>query len=285
MAVAMAGGPYYLKVPEVVKINLAGRLAPWVGAKDIILEVLRRLTVKGGIGRVMEYTGPGVKQLSVPERATIANMGAELGATSSIFPSDEATREFLKAQQRESAWSALEAEPGARYDEELTINLDQLEPLAACPHSPDAVRTIKAIGPIPVDQVAIGSCTNSSYHDLRLVAQILKGKVVHPRVSLIVSPGSRQVYQMLARDGILEDLIASGARILEAACGPCIGMGQAPPSGGVSVRTFNRKFPGRSGTADARVYLAGPAAAAATALTGTLTDPRDLGDPPPLQWP
>ncbi|HOL17174.1 MAG TPA: aconitate hydratase [Bacillota bacterium] len=285
VAVAMAGGPYYLKVPKVVKVNLTGQLAPWVGAKDIILEVLRRLTVKGGIGRVMEYTGPGVKQLSVPERATIANMGAELGATSSIFPSDEVTREFLRAQQRESAWIPLEAEPGAQYDEELTINLDQLEPLAACPHSPDAVRTIKAIGPIPVDQVAIGSCTNSSYHDLRLVAQILKGKVVHPRVSLVVSPGSRQVYRMLARDGILEDLIAAGARILEASCGPCIGMGQAPPSGGVSVRTFNRNFPGRSGTADAKVYLAGPAAAAATALTGVLTDPRDLGDPPQAQPP
>jgi len=282
VAVAMAGGPFYLEAPAVMKVNLTGQLPPWVGAKDVILELLRRLTVKGGVGWVIEYMGPGVRHLSVPERATIANMGAELGATTSIFPSDEITREFLQLQQRESDWTALQAEPGAGYEDEVTIDLSKLEPLAASPHSPDAVRSIREIGPIPVDQVAIGSCTNSSYHDLRLAAEILKGKLTHPRVSLVIAPGSRQVFQMLARDGILFDLIASGARILETACGPCIGMGQAPPTGSVSVRTFNRNFPGRSGTASAEVYLAGPAAAAAAALTGVITDPRDLGTPPML---
>lgn len=282
VAVAMAGGPFYLTVPAVVQVDLIGQLPPWVGAKDVILEVLRRLTVKGGVGRVIEYTGPGVAQLSVPERATITNMGAELGATTSLFPSDEITREFLREQKREAAWTPLQAGPGAVYDEEISVDLSKLEPLAACPHSPDAVRSIKEIGPVPVDQVAIGSCTNASYRDLQAAAEILKGKVVHPRVSLVISPGSRQVFQMLARDGILADLIASGARILEAACGPCIGMGQAPPTGSVSVRTFNRNFPGRSGTAEAEVYLAGPAAAAAAALKGVITDPRDLGEPPNL---
>jgi aconitate hydratase len=282
VAVAMAGGPFYLEAPAVVKVNLSGQFPPWVGAKDLILELLRRLRVKGGVGRVFEYAGPGVCRLSVPERATIANMGAELGATSSLFPSDEITRDFLRRQMRESAWTVLQADSGADYDEEITLDLSTLEPLAACPHSPDQVRSIAQIGPVPVDQVAIGSCTNASYHDLRLVAEILKEKVVHPRVSLVVAPGSRQVYQMLARDGALADLIASGARILETACGPCIGMGQAPPTGSVSVRTFNRNFPGRSGTADAGVYLVGPAAAAATALTGVLTDPRDLEEFPRL---
>lgn len=282
VAVAMAGGPFYLETPAVVKVNLTGQFPPWVGAKDLILELLRRLSVKGGVGRVFEYAGPGVCRLSVPERATIANMGAELGATSSLFPSDEITRDFLRRQMRESAWTVLQADSGADYDEEITLDLSTLEPLAACPHSPDQVRSIAQIGPVPVDQVAIGSCTNASYHDLRLVAEILKEKVVHPRVSLVVAPGSRQVYQMLARDGALADLIASGARILETACGPCIGMGQAPPTGSVSVRTFNRNFPERSGTADAGVYLVGPAAAAATALTGVLTDPRDLEEFPRL---
>ena len=282
VAVAMAGGPFYLEAPAVVKVNLTGQFPPWVGAKDLILELLRRLSVKGGVGRVFEYAGPGVCRLSVPERATITNMGAELGATSSLFPSDEITRDFMRRQMRESAWTEIQAEPGADYDEELTIDLSTLEPLAACPHSPDAVKTIREIGSIPVDQVAIGSCTNSSYHDLRLAAEILKESVIHPRVSLVVSPGSRQVYQMLARDGVLSDLLASGARILESTCGPCIGMGQAPPTGAVSIRTFNRNFPGRSGTADAEVYLTGPAAAAAAALYGKLTDPRDLGKPPAL---
>ncbi len=282
VAVAMAGGPFYLTVPAVVQVHLTGQLPPWVGAKDVILEVLRRLTVKGGIGRVIEYAGPGVAHLSVPERATITNMGAELGATTSLFPSDEITHKFLRGQKREAAWVPLQAGPGAVYDEEISIDLNRLVPLAACPHSPDAVRGIEEIGPVPVGQVAIGSCTNASYRDLRMAAEMLKGKVVHPGVSLVVSPGSRQVFQMLARDGALADLIASGARILEAACGPCIGMGQAPPTGSVSVRTFNRNFPGRSGTADAEVYLAGPAAAAAAALQGVITDPRDLGEPPNL---
>ena len=282
VAVAMAGGPFYLAVPSVLRVNLVGTLPPWVGAKDIILEILRRLSVKGGVGRILEYSGPGVKGLSVPERATITNMGAELGATSSVFPSDEVTFRFLKAQVRESAWRELSADPDAVYDEEITIDLSQLEPLAACPHSPDNVKKIKEIGPIAVQQVAVGSCTNSSYQDLRLVAEILKGKVIHPNVSLVISPGSRQVLEMLARDGTLANLVSAGARLLECTCGPCIGMGQAPPSGSVSVRTFNRNFRGRSGTADASVYLTGPAAAAATALKGVITDPRELGDYPAI---
>ena len=282
VAVAMAGGPFHLNVPEVLRVNLVGELSPWTGAKDIILELLRRLTVKGGVGRIIEYGGPGVAQLTVPQRATITNMGAELGATSSIFPSDEETRRFLVSQGRGEAWRELQADPGAVYDEEITLDLSKLEPLAACPHSPDAVRPIHEIGPLPVDQVAIGSCTNSSFQDLLLAAEILDGKIIHPRVSLVIAPGSRQVLLMLARSGALEKLIAAGARILEPVCGPCIGMGQAPPSGGLSVRTFNRNFRGRCGTADASVYLTGPAAAAVSALRGRLTDPRELGDFPEL---
>lgn len=285
VAVAMAGQPFFLTAPEVLKVILTGELPPWVGAKDIILELLRRLTVKGGVGKVLEYCGPGVEKLSVPERATIANMGAELGATSSVFPSDEITRRFLKSQGRESQWRPLGPEPGAVYHEEITINLSELEPLAACPHSPDRVETIAGLGPVAVDQVAIGSCTNSSYQDLLLVSKILQGKLVHPGLNLVVSPGSRQVLRQLAESGALAELIASGARLLESACGPCIGMGQAPPSGGVSVRTFNRNFAGRSGTADASIYLCGPAAAAATALKGVLTDPRELGPFPELPEP
>ncbi len=289
VAVAMAGGPFHLNVPEVLRVNLVGELPPWTGAKDVILELLRRLTVKGGVGRIIEYGGPGVAQLTVPQRATITNMGAELGATSSIFPSDEVTRCFLVSQGREEAWSKLQADPGAVYDDEITLDLGKLEPLAACPHSPDAVRPIREIGPLSVDQVAIGSCTNSSFHDLLLVSEILDGKTVHPRISLVIAPGSRQVLLMLARSGALEKLIGAGARILEPVCGPCIGMGQAPPSGSVSVRTFNRNFRGRCGTADALVYLTGPAAAAVSALRGRITDPRELrdfpvlpADPPPL---
>ncbi len=285
VAVAMAGGPFYLVVPEVLKVNLTGKLPPWVGAKDIILEVLRRLSVKGGVNKIVEYGGPGIKALSVPERATITNMGAELGATSSIFPSDAETKKFLQAQGREEAWRPLEADAGASYEHEITIALDNLVPMAAEPHSPDAVRAITEIEPLPVDQVAVGSCTNGSYQDLRLLAELMKGKSVHPRVSLVVAPGSRQVSLTLAREGVLENLLASGARILESACGPCIGMGQAPPTKGVSVRTFNRNFAGRSGTADAEVYLAGPAAAAAAALRGEITDPRKLGDYPDLPVP
>ncbi len=285
VAVAMGGGPFYLTMPKVVKVELINNLQPWVSAKDVILEVLRRLSVKGGVGKVIEYTGPGVAGLSVPERATITNMGAELGATTSIFPSDAVTKDFLAAQGRAGQWVELFPDEDAVYDEELVIDLTALEPMAACPHSPDAVKTIQQIGEIVVNQVAIGSCTNSSYADLMQVARIMQGKKVHDHVSLVISPGSRQVFEMLARNGALADLIASGARILESTCGPCIGMGQSPPSGAVSVRTFNRNFPGRSGTADAGVYLAGPEVAAATALTGKLADPRKLGEYKKIELP
>ncbi len=278
VAVAMAGGPFYLTMPKVVRVELTGALPPWVTAKDVILEVLRLLSVKGGVGKVIEYGGPGVRTLSVPERATIANMGAELGATTSIFPSDGETRRFLAAQDRERDWVELLPDQDAAYDEELYIDLSRLEPMVALPHSPDAVVPVSEAGEVYVDQVAIGSCTNSSYQDLMQVASILRGKKVHPRTNLVISPGSRQVLEMMARNGALADLIAAGARILESSCGPCIGMGQSPPSGGVSVRTFNRNFPGRSGTADAGVFLASPETAAAAALTGKLTDPRQLGE-------
>lgn len=276
VAAAMAGEPYYLTMPEIVNIRLTGRLAPFVTAKDIILEVLRRLTVKGGVGKIFEYTGDALPYLSVPERATITNMGAELGATTSIFPSDEVTREFLRAQQREADWVELAADPDAEYDQVIEIDLSQIEPLAAKPHSPDNVAKISEIGPIKIDQVAIGSCTNSSYQDLMRVAAILKGRTVHPDVSLVISPGSRQVLSMLAANGALADLIAAGARILESACGPCIGMGQAPPTNGISLRTFNRNFQGRCGTMSASVYLVSPETAAASAVAGVLTDPRTL---------
>ncbi len=286
VAVAMGGGAYYITMPQMVRVNLTGRLSPWVAAKDVILEVLRILTVKGGVGKVIEYGGEGVATLSVPERSTITNMGAELGATTSIFPSDEVTRAFLKAQGRESDWSPLAADPDAQYDQVIEIDLSSLRPMAACPHSPDAVKTVKEIGQIKVDQVCIGSCTNSSLYDLMKVAYILRGKRVHPDVSLAIAPGSRQVFQMLAENGCLADLIASGARILECACGPCIGMGQSPNSGGVSLRTFNRNFEGRSGTADAGVYLVSPEVAAVSALSGVLTDPCDaLGDMPAFPLP
>ncbi|MDW7738922.1 MAG: aconitate hydratase [Bacillota bacterium] len=282
VAVAMAGGPFYLSLPKVIKVNLVGELPSWVGAKDIILELLRRLSVKGGVGKVIEYGGPGIDHLSVRDRSTITNMGAELGATSSIFPSDEVTLDFLRKQGREEVWKPLAPESGAHYDEEITIDLSSLEPLVAIPHSPDAVKKISEVEPIAVDQVAVGSCTNGSYSDLRLLAAIMGDNVIHPGVSLVVSPGSRQTYLTLAREGVMEKLVSSGARILESACGPCIGMGQAPSSGGVSVRTFNRNFRGRSGTADAQVYLAGPAVAAVAALKGFLTDPREIGSYPDL---
>ncbi|WP_027356968.1 aconitate hydratase [Desulfofundulus thermocisternus] len=285
VAVAMGGGPFHLIMPGVINVRLHGRLAPWATAKDVILEVLRRLTVKGGVGKILEYGGEGIKYLTVPERATITNMGAETGATTSIFPSDDVTRAFLRAQGREEVWVELGPDPDAVYDEVLDIDLSTLEPLVACPHSPDNVKPVREVGPLAVDQVVIGSCTNSSYLDLMKVAAILKGKTVHPNVSLVIAPGSRQVLTMLAQNGALADLVSAGARILECACGPCIGMGQAPPSGGVSVRTINRNFKGRSGTADARVYLASPETAAATALTGRLTDPRELGTPPVVALP
>ena len=276
VAVAMGGGAYYLTCPRVVNVHLTGKLPYGVAAKDIILEVLRRLSVKGGVGRVMEYTGPGVATLTVPERATIANMGAELGATTSVFPSDEVTRAFLKAQDREADWQPLAADPGAAYDETVEICLDTLVPLVAKPHMPDNVETVEAVGPIAVDQVFIGSCTNSSYQDMMRVARILKGKRVHPNVSLVIGPGSRQVLTMLARNGALADMMAAGARILETACGPCIGMGQSPRTGAGSLRTNNRNFYARSGTASAGIYLVSCETAAASALTGVLTDPRTL---------
>ena len=285
VAVAMAGEPFFVPSPKVLNVRLVGKLGPWVSAKDVILELLRRLTVRGGVGKIVEYSGPGIEGLSVPERATITNMGAELGATSSIFPSDERTREFMQAQARGDKWQPLAADADATYDETLEIDLAKLEPLVARPHSPDNVVNVADITGMPVDQVCIGSCTNSSLRDFAVVAAILKGKRVHPRTSLVVSPGSRQVLTMIAREGILADLIAAGARILECACGPCIGMGQSPPSGSVSVRTFNRNFKGRSGTVDAGIFLAGPETAAACALTGEMTDPRQLGDPVTVELP
>ncbi len=285
VAVAMGGGTYYITCPKVVKIELKGKLSPWVAAKDVILEVLRRLSVKGGVGKVIEYCGEGVKTLSVPERATITNMGAELGATTSIFPSDEVTREFLKAQKREEVWIELSADPDAVYDEELTIDLSQLEPLAACPHSPDNIKSISEIGKQKIDQVCIGSCTNSSLLDMLKVAHILKGKTVHPDVSLAIAPGSKQVLNMLAQNGALSIMIEAGARILESACGPCIGMGQSPNSKGISLRTFNRNFEGRSGTKDGQIYLVSPEVAAASAIAGVFTDPRELGDMPEFKLP
>lgn len=285
VALAMAGEPFYIRVPKVVQVKLLGKLSPWVSAKDIILEILRRLTVKGGIGKVFEYTGPGVMTLSVPERATITNMGAELGATTSIFPSDEVTRVFLKSQQRETDWIPFGPDPDAQYDEVFEIDLKDLVPLVAQPHSPDNVCPVEEVEGLKVDQVAIGSCTNSSYKDLMTVATILKGKTVSPNVSLVISPGSRQVLKMLASDGALSDLIESGARILENTCGPCVGMGQAPCTTGVSLRTFNRNFQGRSGTQTARVYLVSPEVAAASAVMGVMTDPRRLGKPPLIDLP
>ncbi len=285
VAVAMGGGPYYITMPKMLRINLIGERSPWVSAKDIILEVLRILTVKGGVGKIVEYGGSSVATLTVPERATITNMGAELGATTSIFPSDKVTFEFLKAQGRENDWVELKPDEDAQYDEVIDIDLSKLVPMAACPHSPDAVKTVDEIGKIKIDQVCIGSCTNSSYLDLMRVASILKGKTVNPDVSLSIAPGSKQVYNMLAQNGALADLIAAGARILECACGPCIGMGQSPNSAGISLRTFNRNFEGRSGTADGQIYLVSPETASASAITGVLTNPQTLGFEAPISLP
>ena len=285
VAVAMGGGTYYIPMPKMTRINLTGYLKPWVSAKDVILEVLRIMSVKGGVGKIIEYGGEGVKTLSVPERATITNMGAELGATTSIFPSDEITLAFLKAQGREDDWTEILPDDDAQYDEVIDIDLCSLTPMAACPHMPDNVKTTDEIGKIKVDQVAIGSCTNSSFVDMMKVASILKGKTIDPSVSLCIAPGSKQVLNMLALNGALSDMISAGARILESACGPCIGMGQSPNSGGVSLRTFNRNFEGRSGTKDGQIYLVSPEVAAASALTGYLTDPRELGDAPEISMP
>lgn len=285
VAVAMGGGAFYMAAPKVVLVKLSGKLQDWVSAKDIILELLRRLTVKGGVGKIFEYGGEGVRSLSVPERAVITNMGAELGATTSIFPSDEKTLEFLKAENRTEDYAAISADDNAVYDEVIEIDLSSLEPMAAKPHMPDNVVKVKELKDIKVDQVAIGSCTNSSYADLMTVAAILKGKKVHPDVSLVISPGSKQVYEMIAKNGALAELISSGARILESTCGPCIGMGQAPRSGAVSLRTFNRNFEGRSGTKDANIYLISVQTAAASALTGYITNPRTLGKAPEIKMP
>jgi aconitate hydratase len=285
VAAAMAGEPFYLEVPSIMGVNLNGALSPFVSAKDVILEVLKKLTVKGGVNKILEYFGSGVKTLSVPERGTIANMGTETGATTSIFPSDEVTRAFLRGQGREDQWIKLKADDGARYSEVLDVNLGEVEPLIALPHSPDNVKTVSEVEGTPVDQVCIGSCTNSSLRDLKMVAALLKGKKISDRVSLTISPGSRQVLENLAASGELVDIIRAGARILENACGPCIGIGQAPQTDAVSIRTFNRNFKGRSGTQNAQVYLASPETAIASAIYGEITDPRKLGTYPEITLP
>lgn len=285
VAVAMGGGAYYITMPKMYKVNLTGKLRDFVTAKDVSLEILRILSVKGGVGAIIEWGGEGVKTLSVPERATITNMGAELGATTSIFPSDEVTREFLKAEGREADFTPLASDADAVYDKVIDINLSELKPLIACPHSPDNVVTVESLKGTKVDQVCIGSCTNSSLYDMLKVAALLKGKTISPNVSLSISPGSKQVLSMLADCGALSDILTSGARVLECACGPCIGMGFSPNSAGVSLRTFNRNFEGRSGTKDAKVYLVSPETAVAAALTGEITDPMLLGQMPKVTMP
>ncbi len=285
VAVAMGGGAYHITMPKMIRINLHGRLNPFVTAKDVSLEALRILSVKGGVGAIVEWGGEGVACLSVPERATITNMGAELGATTSVFPSDEVTRAFLAAEGREEVYTPIAADPDAIYDRVIDIDLSTLEPLIACPHMPDNVVPISSLKGTKVDQVCIGSCTNSSLYDMLKVAALLRGKTISPRVSLSISPGSKQVLSMLAECGALSDMLAAGARVLECACGPCIGMGFSPNSGGVSLRTFNRNFEGRSGTKDAKVYLVSPECAVAAALTGEITDPRLLGEMPAITMP
>lgn len=285
VAVAMGGGEYYITMPKIVKVNLKGELKEWVSAKDIILELLRRLSVKGGVGRIFEYCGEGVETLSVPQRATITNMGAELGATTSIFPSDEVTYKFLKAQGREKDFMELKGDDDAVYNEEVEIDLSELQPLIACPHSPDNIVPASMLKDVKVNQVCIGSCTNSSYVDMMKVAKILEGKTVNENISLVIAPGSKQVLNMLAKNGALASMIASGARILESACGPCIGMGQSPMTDSVSLRTFNRNFEGRSGTVSAKVYIVSPEIAAASALTGYIADPRELGKAVEIEMP
>ncbi|MFN3813560.1 MAG: aconitate hydratase [Aquificaceae bacterium] len=284
VAAAMAREPFYLKMPKVVGVRLTGKMPQWVTSKDIILELLRRLTVKGGVGKIFEYFGEGIKELSVPERATITNMGAELGATTSLFPSDEITRDYLRAQGREEDWVNLIPEPDAEYDELIEINLSELEPLIACPHSPDNVVPVCQVEGIKVDQVVIGSCTNSSFVDLSRAGSMLEGRRVHPDVVFAVAPGSKQALELITQSGILLNFLKAGARILESACGPCIGMGYAPPSGGVSIRSFNRNFEGRSGTKDAKVYLASPEVCVASAIAGEITDPRKLSQKEGIRW-
>ena len=284
VAAAMAGEPFYMKMPKIVGVHLKGRLPDWVTAKDVILELLRRLTVKGGLGKIFEYFGEGIKELSVPERATITNMGAELGATTSIFPSDEITRAYLKAQGREEDWIELLPDPDAEYDEVIEIDLSKLEPLIACPHSPDNVVPVREVEGIKVDQVVIGSCTNSSFVDLTRSAKILEGRRVHPDVVFAVAPGSKQALELITMNGALLSFLKAGARILESACGPCIGMGYAPPSGGVSIRSFNRNFEGRSGTPDAKVYLASPETCVVCAIAGEIVDPRRFAEKEGIKW-
>ncbi len=285
VAAAMAGVPVRIQMPRILGVKLVGKLSPWVSAKDIAIELQRRLTVKGGVGKVVEYYGPGVATLSVPQRATITNMGAELGATSSIFPSDDRTRAFLRAQAREDQWEPLAADAGSVYDESVEIDLEALSPQVSCPSSPDNVRPVTELADVELAQVCIGSCTNSSLRDLMTVAAILRGRTVHPRLSLTISPGSRQVLGLLAANGALADLVRAGARLLESGCGPCIGMGQAPPTAGASLRSFNRNFPGRSGTPGDQVYLASPEVCAASAVAGRIADPRELGEPPAIDEP
>ncbi|NPV50329.1 MAG: aconitate hydratase [Candidatus Methanofastidiosum sp.] len=285
VALAMAGEPFYLKMPNIIEVCLDGELSDWTSAKDVILELLRRLSVKGGVNKIFEFTGKGIESLSVPERATITNMGTELGATTSIFPSDKITKKFMESEGREAQWKKLEADNTAEYSETIAIDLGKLEPMIAKPHMPDNVVKISEIEGTKVSQVAIGSCTNSSYKDLALVSEVLKGKTVHPNVSFVVSPGSKQVLSMIVKDGHLKNIVDAGARILECTCGPCIGMGQAPTSGGTSLRTFNRNFKGRSGTKDADIYLVSPEVAVAAALYGVITDPRKLGKYPKIDMP
>jgi aconitate hydratase len=278
----MAGGPFHLTMPKIVGIKLMGKLQPWVSAKDVILEILKKVGVKGGVGKIFEYFGNGLNTLTIPERATITNMGTETGATTSIFPSDNLTKKWLESQQRVEEWTELIPSTKIKYEEIFEVNLDKIEPLIAQPHSPGNVATVKELKGMKVDQIAIGSCTNSSYKDLTTVANILKNRKVHPKVSLVISPGSRQVFQAITKNGALTDLISAGARILECTCGPCIGMGQAPSTNSVSLRTFNRNFEGRSGTKSAKVYLVSPEVAAVTSITGVLTDPRDFGEAPTI---
>lgn len=285
VALAMAGEPFYLKMPNIVEVCLDGQLSEWTSAKDVILELLRRLSVKGGVNKIFEFTGKGIEGLSVPERATITNMGTELGATTSVFPSDKITKKFMESEGRGNQWQRIEADKGAEYSDTISIDLDKLEPMIAKPHMPDNVVKISEIEGTKVSQVAIGSCTNSSYKDLALVSEVLKGKTVHPNVSLVVSPGSKQVLSMIVKDGHLKNIVDAGGRILECTCGPCIGMGQAPTSEGTSLRTFNRNFKGRSGTKDADIYLVSPEVAVAAALYGVITDPRKLGKYPKVEMP
>lgn len=285
VAIAMGGGPFYTKMPKIVGVKLTGKLRPWVTAKDVILEMLRRLTVKGGLNKIFEYYGDGIKGLSVPERGTICNMGAELGATTSIFPSDDLTLDYFRRQSREQDWKPMGPDPDAKYDETMEINLSELEPMMACPGAPDNIKKVRDIQGIDVQQVLIGSCTNSNYRELMTVAYLLKDRKIHPNITMAVNPGSKQVLEMVSKEGAMYNIVAAGARLLESGCNGCIGMGSAPGTNWVSVRSFNRNWPGRSGTKDDKVYLTSPEVCVACAITGKITDPRDLGEYPEIPWP